>query len=161
VNNFLGCEEEVKSLNEEEIYDNNARIIPFFWIDSVILGMQYEQAVKIYGISNCQIDWDGVHASGHGFKYLDGQYTGLTVLFNDSKSGIPVYSISVESPYSGKTKEGIGIGSSLNFVRSVFGPPDKINANIPTDVYIKKGRTFNLTYKDSIVKTIGIVDDTF
>ena len=51
---------------------------------------------------------------------------------NNSETSIldtdPIALISLAFPYQGMTEEKIGIGSTLNFIKSEYGEPEDINA---------------------------------
>lgn len=72
----------------------------------------------------------------------------------------PVDLIGVLSPYSGKTKEGIGIGSSYKLVHQIYGDPKHTtsrpeNSGI-VDFYCFSGKKFEIHYTDSVITGISI-----
>ena len=130
------------------------RIIPFISIDGVNLGDKMETVEKKLGKSDGGFRWDGLYASGIGYIYNEGFHAGLEVIFMGSDY---VECLWVKSPYSGKTKENIGIGSSLESLHEVYGMPNEIFPNIRDEVYYSNNREFRITYNEnSYIKSIDI-----
>jgi len=65
---------------------------------------------------------DGLYRAWYSGDYLQGPHAGLSVYFVEieNRPG-PVDALGISSPYNGKTKEGIGIGSSLATDSIVMG----------------------------------------
>jgi hypothetical protein len=85
-----------------------------------------------------------------------GPHNGLMINFIDSGATYgPVDEILIGSPYSGKTKEGVGIGSLLNNVHAVYGFPDTSlywpDQHIIVDFYCIDQKKFEIHYEDSVV----------
>jgi hypothetical protein len=75
----------------------------------------------------------------------------------------PVSGVIVNTVYAGKTKEGIGVHSTLGNVRAAYGAPDSLKADPTPDTvvvkYLSKGLTFYCgTSGDSIVAEIHLDD---
>lgn len=123
---YQGCD-----TTESEDVADNSRIIPGVSFEGVALG-DYEEIVidKIGEPDNI----------GHGggsskmykiYNYDSGEYSGLHILFvvidpynapypEEAESG-PADLLSVYPPYSGTTKDGIGIGTDMEFVIQTWG----------------------------------------
>ena len=130
------------------------RIIPFISIDGVNLGDKMETVEKKLGKSDGGFRWDGLYGGGIGYIYNEGFHAGLEVIFMGSDY---VECLWVKSPYSGTTKENIGIGSSLESLHEVYGMPDEIFLNIRDEVYYSNNREFRITYNEnSYIKSIDI-----
>ena len=63
--------------------------------------------------------------------------------------------IAIGSAYEGKTKEGVGIGSTLEEVHGVYGRPVTTlswpDQHTIADKYCINGRKFEVHYRDSVV----------
>jgi hypothetical protein len=83
--------------------------------------------------------------------YTEGIFSKTSVVVShDPGSGLGVIAMSIDSPYTGKSKEGIGINSERDFVISKLGLPDTTTGY---DIYYYPKNTFIITYaKQRIVK---------
>jgi hypothetical protein len=107
--------------------EEQARIIPGVSVDGVRLGMSWEEVVGLLGEGYSIGAYDAASESGYILGYLSGPHSGLAC-YIPSRAKIrpdfgPVISIELREPYAGRTKEGIGIGSTTEDVRGAFGPP--------------------------------------
>ena len=146
---FIGC-------SKNPVNSEFGRIIPWESIDGVNLGDTPDAVNKKLGLYDENFNWDGIYSGGMVYDYNDGFHAGLRVFIGDADY---VDDISVKSPYTGKTKEGIGIGSSLASVHDVYGVPDKthsINDTTRSETYYSDNSGFNIYYEDSNVRRIGI-----
>jgi len=144
-------------------------IVPGVGMEGVKLGDSKETVEAKLGShsSNCGYV-DGTFRSWLGCEYLNGPHGGLSILFleNDDGSFGPVDNISTTTysgtPYSGKTKEGIGVGSRLAMVRQAYGLPDTTLQNISwpngyiVDRYCIGNKQLEIAYQDSVIFGLNI-----
>jgi len=126
------------------------RIIPFKSIDGVYLGDTIDTVEKKLGEPDGGFTWDGPYGGGQAYEYNKGFHAGLEVCFMGYDY---VDSLIVRAPYSGTTKEGIGIGSSLVSVHNFYGMPDKSHSysNFRGESYYSNYAVFSITYKDNYI----------
>lgn len=140
----------------------DARIIPGIGVDGVKLGDSRETVIAKLGTLDGGGVADGLYRGWMVGEYTEGQHAGLSIylVMQGATEPGPVDMFLMKEPYSGKTKEGIGIGSSLKEVRRVFGAPREsmINRSRNTikDVYCFKGRHLNVGYTDSLLTVINM-----
>ena len=136
-------------------------IVPGKSVEGIKLGDLKEAVVAKLGRPT-SVGWaDGIYRSWRTFSYLDGPYAGLRIDFIDSGATYgPVDEIGAVAPYSGKTKEGIGIGSTLGMVHGVYGLPYTSLYNPAqhwaADFYCINQKKFEIHYEDSVVTTFSI-----
>lgn len=136
-------------------------IVPGKSIEGVKLGDSRESVEQKLG-SPTAVGWaDGLYRSWRSYTYLEKPYAILFVDFIDYDSIYgPVDKIGAISPYSGKTKEGIGIGSPYQLVHQIYGEPNNTvlqpEKSRIADFYCFSGKKFEVHYVDSIVTTISI-----
>jgi hypothetical protein len=104
-----------------------ARIIPGVSVDGVKFGMSWEEVAGLLGEGYGIGAYDAAGESGYILGYYTGPYAGFAC-YIPSRAKIrpdlgPVTRIDLGESYTGKTKEGIGIGSTTEEVRGAFGPP--------------------------------------
>lgn len=145
-----------------EVESADARIIPGKSVDGVNLGDSRETVEAKLG-KPTSIGWlDGLYRSWRHYTYNDGPHAGLTIAFIDYGASYgPVDMLSIEKSYTGKTKEGIGIGSSPNMVHQTYGTPRKIISNLEdgwiVDFYCSANKKLEVHYyKDSLVTGMSI-----
>lgn len=70
--------------------------------------------------------------AGFIYEYKQGRFAGLSILFADAFNSRAV-SVSATAPYSGTTKEGVGIGTTKANLQRSLGLPDTnfVSANWP------------------------------
>lgn len=127
------------------------RIIPWESIDGVNLGDTPDTVSKKLGKPKYEGVWDGAYASGIAYSYEEGNCAGLSVLFNDNKT---VIAFDINKPYSGTTKEGIGIGSSSKSLHDIYGVPNKITFTYET--YYKNDRSFGIYHNNNYIDYMTI-----
>ena len=135
-------------------------IVPGKSIEGISLGESKEDVEQQLGEPSAKGWTFGVYRGWRFFQYREGLHAGLSIEFIDyGPSYGPVDLLSALSPYSGKTKEGIGLGSALIFVRQTYGIPrntlSKPERNWIADFYCFDGKKLEIHYLDSIVTTIS------
>lgn len=132
----------------ENIYDDSGgpgMIVPGKSIEGVNLGDSREIVEQKLGPPT-KVGWsDGFYRGWRSYAYEEGIHSGIYIDFIDyGESYGPVDAISVGKVpfkdslfYNGKTKEGIGIGSSINDVHRIYGDPKytMIQGNWIADFY--------------------------
>lgn len=74
----------------------------------------------------------------------------------------PVDLLTISAPFDGKTKEGIGIGSTVNEVTSAYGEPTAIYNNNSTDegayiyVYCINNKRLQIGFKENAITVMGL-----
>ena len=137
----------LKSPLESEL----GRIIPFESIDGVNLGDTMNTVEKKLGTHDGEFRWDGIYGGGKGYEYNEGFYAGLEVCFMGDDY---VEGLFVREPYSGRTKEGIGIGSYFALLHDVYGMPNESSPN--HEIYYYNDRLFYIHYENSFIKLVQI-----
>lgn len=107
--------------------EEQARIIPGVSVDGVRFGMSWEEVVGLLGEGYGIGAYDAAGEAGYILGYNSGAHSGFAC-YIPSRAKIrpdfgPVTGIELREPYTGKTKEGIGIGSTTEEVRTAWGPP--------------------------------------
>lgn len=101
-----------------------ARIILYESIDSIKVGMSPNEVVKLLGedyshhIGDC-----ACFVYGYGDGHTTAEPTEIELLFAEKYDDHLLW-MRVQSPYDGKTKNGIGIGSKKQILRQLLGKPD-------------------------------------
>ena len=134
----------ISGCGKNPLKSESERVVPWESIDGVNLGDTPDIVNNKLGTPNIKIDWYGVYAGGIGYWYEEGHYGGLNVIFNGNNT---VIALSIKKPYSGTTKEGIGIDSSLESLHDIYGVPNKITNNY--ERYFKNDRSFGIEYNNS------------
>jgi hypothetical protein len=136
-------------------------IIPGEGIDGVRLGDSRETVLANLGEADLGGIADGLYRAWYSSEYTQGPHAGLSVYFveMDNRPG-PVDLVAVQSPYAGKTREAVGIGSPLALVHKAYGQPQKTIARSSEhwidDFYCIGGKKLEIHYVDSLVTTISI-----
>ncbi len=95
--------------------------------------------------------------AGYMYIYKKGFHSGITVTIN-SEQGEKVSAISIYAPYSGRTKEGLGIGSKHDDVIKILGEPaqsiELASIGNIMDYYYIGDNKFSVSYSDNIVESI-------
>lgn len=153
------------SCNTSDSLENNfgdGRIIPGKSIDGVELGDSRETVILKLGESSTSGGLtDGIYRAWYTDEYVKGPSAGLEVSYIELENQAgPADMIGVLSPYNGKTKEGIGIGSTFNDVRKIYGTPDhtysKPAEQFVFDSYCFSGKHLEIHYKRDTVITMSI-----
>jgi hypothetical protein len=153
---FEGCNE----ATPEDDSSDHSRIVPGFSIDGVKFGDSPEVATSILGVSNLGGVVDGLYRSWTEGMYTEGKHAGLDIYCIETNNNIgPLDMLIIHSPYDGKTRYGIGIGSNFSDVSKAYGFPDRIIRNDTSKHYFLAGYCFgrkfvNIGFKDSLITGI-------
>ena len=94
------------------------------------------------------------------FAYNQGVHATMsTIIYYQNATPSGVRSITVSSPYQGKTQEGIGIGSSRNYVVSKLGnPTESVKVDgVLFDRYVLEKSIFEIGYDTVFVRSLGLL----
>lgn len=155
---YSGCD-----TSESDNIIDNSRIIPGVSFDGVALGDYEELAIEKIGEPD-YIGHGGDSSTMYKIYYYDsGEYNGLRILFvlidpsvpypEEAESG-PANILSVYPPYSGTTKDGIGIGTSKDFVLQTWGEPtseDSSSENYSYHIYCLNEYRVFIGYQDNLI----------
>lgn len=136
-------------------------IVPGIGVEGIKLGDSKETVEATLGRPT-SVGWaDGIYRSSRLYSYEEGGQPRLEFYFIDyGNSYGPLDWIGIGPAYRGRTKEGIGIGSSLSKVREVYGAPDTTlfwpDQRIIADFYCMNRRKFEIHYKDSVVSVCSM-----
>jgi hypothetical protein len=139
-----------------------ARIIMGKSIDGVEVGDSVATVVRKLGQPSEIIYGD---FAGFIYNYKQGKFAGLSIMFADAFNN-RVVRVLAEAPYSGTTKDGVGIGTTRAIGRHFLGLPDtnRIDAWWQTfgegaagDVYLYGSVAFVFSYVADEVKTIWML----
>jgi hypothetical protein len=127
-------------------------ILPGVGLKEVKIGDEAKKAFDAYGPTTTGY----VEANGQFIHFLDYATLGIKILLEPTSSAAfddktKIKSFALDAPYSGKTAENIGLGSTKTEVRAAYGQPNLSDAT--TDTYTTLGIAF--TY-DAAEKTEGI-----
>lgn len=135
--------------------NDNDRIVLYESVDGVRIGDDAAMVIRKLGqpSSVVQGDFPGVR-----FEYHDGVHATMNIVIYDP-TAIPsgVVSLAVFAPYSGKTEEGIGIGSTHQEVLEGLGEPSVHHQSTDStswDDYNNVKYLFIFGYVDNRVKSI-------
>jgi hypothetical protein len=146
---LMACNKGVESVQQ-------ARIDLYQAIDGVKIGDNETIVKQKLGDPNNIIEGD---FPGVIFEYTIGRFSGLHVaIYSQGLTPSGVVSISVSSPYSGTTKEGIGIGSRQVSVRQILGQPASKSQSDSTswDRYEAENRYFVAYYRTESVESLTL-----
>ena len=153
---FLACAD----LGPEE---GEARLIPGVSVDGVRFGVSWEEVVQLLGEGYRIGSTDGAVHSGYILGYRTGEHSGLSIYFPEwSEFGGawgPVIRIGIDESYTGKSREGVGIGSTREEMRAAFGDPESFSdhdGSPYTDNYSMNGRKIVLEYSLGKVRSINM-----
>jgi len=155
---FISCKDnEVESEGE----GGNGIIVPGKSIEGINLGDSKDIVEQKLGNPSAKGWTDGIYRSWLNYEYEKGSHSGLSIDFiDDNNSYGPVDVLTVRTPYNGKTKEGIGIGASLNNVHKIYGKPKnellQSEAHWIADFYCFTGKKLEIHYVDSLITTMSI-----
>ena len=148
--------------------DETGLVVPGVGMDGVKLGDTLETVLKKLGGPSSTALADGLYRSWSAYFYDDGPHAGLEIDFIDKPDGsIGIVDLILvgSSPhskdsYTGKTKEGIGLGSTLKEVHNVYGSPDTTlhfsDITRINDIYCFGQNHFEIAYKDSVTSGFSI-----
>jgi hypothetical protein len=143
-----------------DVQPTQVLIVPGEGIAGVRLGDSQSTVESILGKPDFGGIADGLYRAWFSAEYSSGEHSGLAVYFIevDNRPG-PVDLITVRAPYGGRSKEGIGIGSSLVSVHRSYGLPKRTYLSALdhwiADFYCFGSRHLEIHYKDSLVTTIS------
>jgi hypothetical protein len=143
-------------------------IHPFGTIEGVSLGASTQEVEAVLGKVEICARADGLGRNWYGasfFGYEDSCLDGLILYFiwgvdDDPNATGPLDMFILTAPYSGKLKEGVGIGSSVKSVGTAYGEPTIIDNDSQGFDYtycFNGGRHFlNVSFTDSLATRIDI-----
>ncbi len=156
-----------KQSTEQEEKDETGLVVPGVGMDGIKLGDTLETVLTKLGNPSNVGFLDGFYRSWFAYDYDNGPHAGLEIAFihkPDGSYGI-VDLISARAalysgiPYSGKTKEGIGLGSKLREVHNVFGLPDTTlyftDSTRTYEFFCFGQKHFQIAYDDSIISAFS------
>jgi hypothetical protein len=150
---FLACDESVQS------DAGSARIVIDQSIDGVLIGDDTAAVIQKLGCPDSILP--PPRPPQRIFMYWNGAHTGMSLVIRYPQASPPgVSSVSVGSPYSGKTADGIGIGTDAAFVLSRLGSPsDTLASSLIGRVerYAFANTYFDVQYVSDTVVTLAIV----
>lgn len=141
------------------------RVVPGVRVDGVTLGDSREDVEKLLGNPQDGGIADGLHAAWLATEYSEGSHAGLVIYFRevsgpDGPEAGPVDMIAMRDEYAGTTRDSIGIGVDLSFVREVYGTPlsttQTSSGTIKDTFCASNKRWFQLFYKDGVVTSMHI-----
>ncbi|HEX7071279.1 MAG TPA: hypothetical protein VF190_10750 [Rhodothermales bacterium] len=102
--------------------NDDGRIVPGQSVDNVRLGADTLQVRSILGLPN-------LVERGAGYiiyRYMHGRHAGFSIHFGmtEFRQHDGTTSFGLSSPYSGRTREGVGLGSPRSAVLEALGTPD-------------------------------------
>jgi hypothetical protein len=155
-----GC----NSLGTGSLEGLEARILPGSGIDGVNFGDSKETVLAKLGTADQGSIADGFYKSWFVGDYLKGPHAGLSVYFLEEpiNTAGPIDLLTIHSPYSGKTKEGIGIDSPVNEVRAAFGEPKVIYNDYSSEkgvysyVYCMEGKRLQIGFREDHIEGMGL-----
>jgi hypothetical protein len=137
-------------------------IVPGKGIEGINLGDSKDDVKQKLGTPSEAGLADGIYRSWLVYDYFEGPHAGLSVYFieEDNTSYGPIDELVAVAPYSGKTREGIGLGTTLNDVHKIYGKP-KNELLQPAehwveDFYCFNGKKLEIHYVDSVITTMSI-----
>jgi hypothetical protein len=150
----------------EDEKDETGIIVPGISMDGVKIGDTEETVIAKLGNPDVYGYADGAHRAWRTYDYIEGPHAGLTFYFIADSGGYgPVdmilagTSYSSEIPYSGKTQEGIGLGSTLKDVHNAYGLPDTSEiyylSNI-SEIYCNEQRHLQISYRGSVIFALSV-----
>lgn len=127
----------------DDAFSERVRVIPGRGVDGVEFGDSFEEVRATLGTADGGLGWtDGLYRSWRSLYYNGGPHAGLMINFLIEEDGATPGSVDMFilfsqsqgfSQYQGTTREGIGIGSSIEEVERVFGEPDSVSSAVSVD----------------------------
>jgi hypothetical protein len=158
---FLTCNQ----TNEPEGKDLSL-VVPGEGMDGVRLGDSKDSVIAKLGKQSSALMTDSSYRSWLTYLYDKEPHTGLQIHFIKNSNGtygiVDLITAGVSSyngrSYSGKTKDGIGIGSTVKEVHKKYGLPDLSNdgKNWIKEFYCIGKKKFEIDYEDSVVTRLAI-----
>ncbi len=146
----FGCEGSVSPAPE-------VTIVPYEGVDGVTFGDSEATVIaKLGRPDNTGVgDFPGVF-----YEYVRGIHATMNVvIYSPGQPHAGVVSISVQSPYSGKTKEGIGVGSPRVSVQQTMGKADSRGVRDSTsswERYNDDSHLLLVNYRGEVVESITL-----
>ena len=133
-----------------------ARIIINDNIDGVKLGDDYTTVIQKIGEPSSTV-FPGRPAVM--FVYNEGVHATMSIIIYQNATPSGVRSITVSSPYQGKTQEGIAVGSSRSYVLSKLGNPTESVKfdSVLFDRYILDKSIFQIAYDTVFVRSLALL----
>ena len=137
-------------------------VVPGLSVDGVKLGDSREAVERVLGKPSGGGVADGLYRAWGVSNYRDGTEERLAIYFIETATGYgPVDMIGAGPAYTGKTREGIGVGSSLAEVRAAYGLPDtslvSSEEHVRTvDLYCMNNHRFEIHYLDGVLSGFSI-----
>jgi hypothetical protein len=146
---FSGCKDDAPPPGPD--------ILPGLGLKEVKIGDTAKDAFDAYGPTTSTY----VESNGQFIHFIAYQSIGILIVLEPSGSmtldnDTKIRSFSLDAPYSGKTAEDIGLGSTKTDVRTAYGQPNISDAT--TDTYLVLGISFSY---DGAEKVEGIVVSKF
>lgn len=153
---FFGCEQS----NTPQENEPDPTIVFGESIAKVQIGDDSSTVVKKLRKPTSYGDYGGYgDFKGYTFDYTTGVLSNTTLRISlDPGLGLGVFSMIIDGPYQGKSKEGIGINSERDFVISKLGQPDITqNGTTTDDTYYFVKNTFIISYDKNRVVRIYMI----
>jgi len=155
-----------ENIYEDEEGGGIGIIVPGKSIEGIKPGDYREDVVRKLGQPTQGGIADGLFRGWFASDYTDGPHSGLSVYYIELEDGShgPVDIIVAGTQYTGKTKDGIGIGSSLKTVHEIYGEPVRTLSGAVTnppriwivDIYCINQKHFEIHYEDSLITGFSI-----
>jgi len=136
-------------------------IVPGIGVEGISLGVTVDSVERELGTLRYDYIATGNSRIWRDYSYGDSLQLSLEFCFIEDGPGIgSLDMIEIGSAYHGKTRGGIGIGSSLQSVHRVYGVPEKTQSypdqGLIYEYYCLNERAFAVGYMDSVVNGFGI-----
>ncbi len=153
-----------RSDNPSEPINDRSRLVPGVSIDGVEFG-DYPEVVEQKIGKPQQFGWSSGPRAMLGHRFTEGVHKGLSIWYiegfvADTMVWGPADYLEIDTLYEGKTKEGIGIGSTAISVISTWGLPAKMDSLPRSDLvlfrYYFKGKTVTLIIEENVIVRLGM-----
>lgn len=142
----------------------NSRVVPGYGIDGVMLGDSSDEVEQKLGKDYQLGGGDGTGKTWILYTYEKGEHKGLRVWFleqfdsNGRGYPGPVDILEVDSTFTGKTRDGIGIGSSIEDVHKFYGLPIEVRygSGFTYETYCIVNKQFYLSYLGNVLRRFSI-----
>lgn len=141
-----------------------SRVVPGYGIDGVMLGDSSDDVEQKLGKDYQLGGGDGSDKTWIIYSYEKGEHKGLRVWFLEQFDSDgwgypgPVDNLEVDSTFTGKTRDGIGVGSTIEDVHKFFGNPKEIrySSGRTYETYCIVNRQFYLSYLGNVLRRFSI-----
>lgn len=168
---WAGCE--LLGTNHGDQSPAEARIVPPDSVEGVPLGASKQEVEAKLGPFEINGLADGFFRNWYTASFFTSEESstdGLRLSFIEEIAGPdefrvgPLDAFSIRAPYDGRTKEGIGIGSSPASVLEAFGEPFRgdttggpgVSPRIRYTYCFSSGRYFTISFRDDAVTGMGL-----